>query len=174
MSRKSWKSYIIPSVFIAVFLFAVVNTALQQPVVNESPAQLSPLSDSDFVIAGADPELKIGEADLGDVALQFPGGKMLGRSEVYKPAGGKVLFTFTRKTNILNKIDITAPGLATSRGVAVGDSFDKAAGIYGDGFKRSYYRNDPATFDAVYGLENCIVFQVENNKIVKIVIMHEV
>ena len=174
MSRKSWKSYIIPFIFIAVFLFAVGITAQQQHVVSDSPAQLSPLSDSDFVIAGADPELKVGEAGLGDVSLQFPGGKMLGRSEVYKPASGDVLFTFTRKTNILNKIDITGPVMATSRGVAVGDSFDKAAGIYGDGFKRSYYRNDPATFDAVYGLENCIVFHVENNKVTKIVIMHEV
>jgi hypothetical protein len=171
--KKSWKSYIVPSIFITVFFIAVVFTALQQRPVSEYPDQLSPLTSKDFVVSGSDPVLMVGEADLGDVSLQFPGGKMLGRSEVYRPANHNVIFTFTRKTNILNKIDILGPGMETTRAVSVNDSFDNVVEKYGDGYIRSYYNNDPQTFDAIYGEEHCIVFHVINNKVNKIVIMHE-
>ena len=173
MPRKSMKSYIIPSIFITVFLIAVIFTVLQQRPVSEYPDQRSPLNSSDFVISGTDPVLQVGEADLGGVSLQFPNGKMLGRSGVYRPADNNVIFTFTRKTNILNKIDILGPGMETARAISVNDSFDKVVEKYGDGYIRSYYKSDPQTFDAVYGEEHCIVFHVINNKVNKIVIMHE-
>jgi hypothetical protein len=170
---KSKKRYIIPSIFITVFLIAVVITVLQQRPVSEYPDQLTILEQSDFVIPGSDPVLMVGEADLGDVSLQFPGGNMLGRSGVYRPASDNAMFTFTRKTNILNKIDIIAPGLETARAVSVNDSFDKVVDAYGDGYIRSYYKSDPQTFDAVYGENNCIVFHVVNNIVDKIIIIHE-
>ena len=99
---------------------------------------------------------------------------MLGRSGVYRPANVDAIFTFTRKTNILNKVDMTGPGLSTARSIAVNDSFDKVIDKYGDGFIRSYYKNDPQTFDAVYGKDQCIVFNVKDNIVKKIVIMHEI
>lgn len=174
MSKKSWKSYVIPSIFITVFLIAVVITVMQQRPVSEYPEKLSLLNSSDFVIAGTDPVLQVGEANLGDVSLQFPGGKMLGRSGVYRPADINVLFTFTRKTNLLNKVDINDAGLATTRSISVNDSFDKVVNAYGDGYVRSYYKNDPQTFDAVYGEEQCIVFNVKDNQVKRIVILHDI
>lgn len=173
MPRKSWKSYIIPSIFITVFLIAVIFTSMQQRPISEYPDQLSPLNSNDFVIAGTDPLLQVGEANLGDVTLQFPGGKMLGRSGVYKLADNNAIFTFTRKTDLLNKIDIVGPGMETARAISVNDSFDKVVEKYGDGYVRSYYKSDPQTFDAVYGKEQCIVFHVTDNKVSKIVILHE-
>jgi hypothetical protein len=146
---------------------------MQQRPVSEYPDQLSRLNSSDFVIAGTNPVLMVGEANLGDVSLQFPGGKMLGRSGVYRPADINVLFTFTRKTNLLNKIDINGPGLATTRSISVNDSFDKVVEAYGDGYVRSYYKTDPQTFDAIYGEEQCIVFNIKNNQVKRIVILHE-
>lgn len=174
MPKKTWKNYVIPSIFITVFLFAVVFTAMQQQPVNEFPERLSPLNNNDFIIAGTNPVLQVGEANLGDVSLQFPGGKMLGRSEVYRPADIDVLFTFTRKTNLLNKIDINGSGLATNRAIAVNDSFDKVVSAYGDGYVRSYYKRQPQTFDAIYGEEHCIVFNVKDNIVKRIVIFHEI
>jgi len=171
--QKTWKNYIVPSIFITVFLIAVLFSVMQQRPVNEYPDQLSPLNSNDFVIAGTDPILKVGEADLGDVSLQFPGGKMLGRSGVYRPADIDAIFTFTRKTNLLNKIDITGPGMETARAVSFNDSFDKVVKTYGNGYVRSYYKSDPQTFDAIYGKENCIIFHVIDNKVSKIVILHE-
>jgi hypothetical protein len=173
VSKKSWKNYIIPSIFIAVFLLAVIFSVVQQRPISEYPEQLSPLNNSDYVVAGTDPVLQVGEANLGDVSLQFPNGKMLGRSGIYRPAKANILFTFTKKTNLLNKIDITGPGMATARTVSYNDSFDKVVAKYGKGFIRSYYKKNPQTFDAVYGDKNCIVFHVENNIVKKIVILHE-
>lgn len=173
MSQKSWKRFIVPSIFITVFLFAVVFTALQQRPVNDYPDTLTPLLASDFVITGSNPELRVGESDLGDVSLQFPGGNMLGRSGVYRPADEKLLFTFTRKTNLLNKMDILGPGMATARAVSVNDSFDQVLAQYGPGFVRSYYKSNPQIFDAIYGEEQCIVFHVENNVVKRIVVIHE-
>lgn len=174
MPKKTWRNYIIPSIFIAVFLFAVIITMMQQSPVNEYPEQPSQLKQSDFVIAQTDPVLQVGEADLGDVSLQFPGGNMLGRSGVYRPADLNVLFTFTRKTNLLNKVDINGPGLSTSRFISVDDSFDKVVAAYGEGYVRSYFKKDPQTFDAIYGEGNCIVFNIKDNQVKRIIILHEV
>ena len=174
MAKKKIGQYVVPAIFIAVFIFALVFTLMQQRPVSEYPDQLSPLNSNDFVIANTNPPLEAGIAYIGDVQLQFPGGKMLGRSGVYRPANVNAIFTFTRKTNILNKVDITGPGLSTTRSIAVNDSFDKVIDKYGDGFIRSYYKSDPQTFDAIYGENQCIVFNVKDNIVKKIVIMHEI
>lgn len=176
MVKEKLKKYFIPALFIFVFLIGVglLLSSLRQQPVSEYPDQLSPLNNTDFVIAGTDPALQVGVSSLDEVQLQFFGGKMLGRSGVYRPAGLDALFTFTKKTNILNKLDITGPGIETSRGVAVNDSFDKVVKIYGDGYVRSYVKSDLQTFDAIYGEEQCIVFNVKDNVVKKIVILHEI
>lgn len=171
--KKKYK-YIIPAIFILAVCLGILLSDLQHQPISEYPDQLSPLNDADFVIAGTDPALRVGASSLDEVQLQFFGGKMLGRSGVYRPAGLDALFTFTRKTNILNKLDITGPGIETARGVAVNDSFDKVVKNYGDGYVRSYVKSDPQTFDAIYGEEQCIVFNVKDNVVKKIVILHEI
>ena len=91
-------------------------------------------------------------------------------SSVYRPAGQKNVFTFTKKSDILTKVDITGPGLATSRGIVFHDSFEKVVKAYGTGYVKSYAKNDPQTFDVIYGSEQYIVFHVKDGIVQRIVL----
>jgi hypothetical protein len=174
VSKKRKEQLIISALFILAIGLGLLVSGLQQRPVSEYPDQLSPLNAEDFVLVNTNPHLQLGVASMEEVRQQYPDGKMLGRSGVYKLTHLNAIFTFTRKTNILTKLDITGPGLVTARSVSVNNSFTKVVKNYGDGFIRSYYKNDPQTFDAVYGEGQCIVFHVKDNIVKKIVILHEI
>lgn len=161
--------------FIAFVFLLIVGLALQmssqhQRLETQYPDKLAELAPTDFALGNSTQSLSIGKSTGEEVMLVYPQGKTLGMSSVYRPTGQKNVFTFTKKSDILTKVDIMGPGLLTSRGIAVNDRFEKVVKAYGPGYVRSYAKNTPATFDAIYGLKQYIVFHVKNGIIEKIVI----
>lgn len=172
MSAK--KDYIIvATIFILVLTLGFFLSNRHQRLVNEYPAKLAVLETNDFLLHYDQADLLVGQASWEDVTRTYPQGKTLGMSTVYRPQGLQATFTFTKNSNILSKVDITGPGIATYRGVAVNDPFSKVVQQYGSGFIRSYLKDDPKIFDAVFGSKHYIVFHVEDNIVKKIVLDYQ-
>ncbi len=134
------------------------------------PAKMSSLGEEDFLLYNTKPNIQVGQSTGEEVQQVYPRGKTLGMSSVYRPEGLNAIFTFTKKSNVLSKVDIIGSGLSTSRGIAVNDSFDKVVKNYGPGYVRSFVKSDPDTFDAIYGSKHYIVFHVNNERVKKIVL----
>lgn len=163
--------------FIILVLFMVITIAFissnaHQRLENESPDKLTRLTTDDFTLDNKIKPIIVGVSTGEDVQHVYPKGKTLGMSSVYRPAGQESFFTFTKKSDILTKVDITGPGLTTFRGITVNNSFAKVVRAYGKGYKKSYLKNDPDTFDAIYGIDKYIVFHVKGGIVQRIVLEH--
>jgi len=161
---------------LCIFLLVIggwaIATNKNTEVIRETPAQPTILSDSDFRVSGPYGILVVGQTTREEAYKLYPQGNGLGRSGVYRPQGQDILLTFTRKENILNRIDIGVSELSTARGLKANDSFDKVIEKYGSDYTRAYVKNKPQVFDAYYGSEQYILFKVENNVVRKIIIGH--
>lgn len=161
--------------FIVLLVILVVSVALflsnrYQRLETQYPDKLTELASTDFVLESNEHTLQVGKSSWDEVQQAFPQGKNLGRSTVYRPEGQANVLTFTRRSNLLTKVDINGPGLTTSKGIAVNDDFTKVIAAYGKGYTRSYLINEPTTFDAIYGSEQYIVFHVKDGIVQRIVI----
>jgi hypothetical protein len=144
-------------------------------IVVEKPEQQAILGDSDFQVLGPTGILIVGKSTREEALNIYPAGNNLGRSGVYRPQDQDFLLTFTRKDDILNKMDIGVCDLSTARGVIVNDSFDKVIEKYSISYTRAYEKDKPQTFDALYGSDKqYILFKVEDNLVKKIVIGYSI
>lgn len=157
-------------VFISIVGLAVLASSHHQRLATQYPDQLVELASADFTLEKNTQAIQVGQSSWDEVRKIYPQGKILGMSSVYRPEGQAYVLTFTEKSNVLTKVDITGPGLNTSRGIAVNDSFAKVVAAYGEDYIKSYLKNDPEIFDAIYGSQQNIVFHVSDDIVQRIVI----
>jgi len=175
METNHKKEYLIIALLVLVVAgIGFISSSRYQHMQTDYPSEASIIGAEDFLLTNTQPNLVIGESSWKEVQKCYPEGKTLGMSTVYRLDQLPVIFTFTKKSNILTKVDILGPGLPTARGVEVGDSYDKLVKTYGSGFIRSYAKNDPHTFDAIYGSKEYIVFHVKEQRIEKIVLVNPI
>lgn len=175
MNGSNKKDYLfIIAVLIVVCGIAFLSSNSYQRLVNEYPDQIVQLTADDFRLANTVPPIDLGESTGKEVKQVFPQGKTLGMSSVYRPAGQDNVFTFTKNSDVLTKVDISGSGLTTARGIAFHDSFDKVVKAYGKGYVKSYKKNDPQSFDAIYGEKQYIVFHVKDGVVQRIVLQYPV
>jgi hypothetical protein len=134
------------------------------------PHENTTLTEQDFLIETNNGTLQIGCSSFDEVIALLPEGKILGMSTIYKPDNLDCLFTFTEDEDILHRIHINTPALSTSRGIKVGEPFARAIKIYGSNYAKVNLLNESDDFDAVYGTDDNIIFQVRKNNITKIII----
>lgn len=171
MKASDKKEYIVVAVifFVAVIIFSYIS--LNHPdIVTEAPNQVAVLTESDMTLSTDAGLLKVGKSTRDEAMTLFPDGENLGRSGLYRPRDLDCLLSFSKKEDILIRIDLGQCELSTSRGIKVNDSFDKVLAAYGYGFTKAYDRQTPQIFDAYYGSDQYILFKVENNIVVKIYI----
>lgn len=169
------KEYVM--VIFLVIIAAIIGLAVRfsQPGIEiVYPEQDTELAVQDFVIKTENGEITIGVSSWEEVVSLFPAGEMLGLSTIYRPAAGDCLFTFTEDENILNKMHIDTDHYITNRGIKVGDSFSAIEKQYGMNYARVISKEKPDYFEAVYGTENNIVFQIQNNHVEKIILQHDI
>lgn len=130
------------------------------------------LSPRDFQVITPVGILQVGESSWDEVNHVFPMGKTLGMSTVYKPLNQNLLLTFANPKNILEKADLLSPILSTNRGVKISDSIDVVIQKYGDQYIKITDQNDPQHLDMVYGTKPCIVFNITDEKVSRIVLDH--
>lgn len=166
------------AIIIIIFITAIIGGLVVNSRVQLNyhyPDQFLLLEDGDFKLTWQQHAVQIGSTPGEEVMKQFPQGHMLGISTIFSTTpDNSLLFTFTEKDNIVYKAHIESADLTTSRGVRAGDSFNKAIQLYGE----SYAWVDAGQsedFDAVYGSDNsrCIVFQVRNGLIQRIVLQND-
>ncbi len=171
MINSSKKDYLfIILVFLLVFVFGILLSNQHQRLVTQYPDKLVELAAADFTLKSNEHTLQVGQSTWDQVRQVYPQGKILGMSSVYRPEGQAFVFTFTKKSNVLTKVDINGSGLATSRGLAVNDSFAKVVAAYGEDYVKSYLKNDPAIFDAIYGSNQNVVFHIKDGVVQRIVL----
>lgn len=132
------------------------------------------LHNSDYIVQVDGGKLSIGQTSLADAKRLLPKGKDLGMSTVYKSSSPECILTFNKDQTVLKKLHLLSPELATARGISVGDPFSKVVGAYGKNYTYTGKALHAADFSAIYQQDENrgIIFQIENNKVYKIV-LHE-
>ncbi|MGI5921740.1 MAG: hypothetical protein ACOX6I_08400 [Syntrophomonadaceae bacterium] len=165
-------------VVLIILLLAVATgffmSSRHSRLVMKYPDQQAKLTEDDFSIITARGVLKVGSSSFAEVTRLYPQGKTLGMSTVYAPENSGCLFTFSKKENILIKIHIDSSEVSTFRHITVNQPFTKVVTAYGNNFARVSQQNDTDNFDAVYGSDDSIVFQVRDNMVKKIIVQKEV
>lgn len=164
-------------VVIVIVIAAVIGLAVRfsQPGIEiVYPEQNTELAVQDFLIKTEQGDISVGVSSWEQVTALFPEGEMLGLSTIYRPAANDCLFQFTEDENILNKMHINTDYFITNRGVKVGDSFSDVQIQYGLNCATVTSKNKPDYFEAIYGGENNIVFHIQNNNVIKIIIQHNI
>jgi len=157
-------------IFISAILLCLWYSSRHTDIIRINPDQQTILADNDFIISSPTGSLIVGKSTRDEVKKIYPEGKDLGKSGVYRPSNQDLLLSFSRKENILIKMDIGNCDLSTSRGIKVNDSFDKVVEKYGPNYTRAYDKDKPQIFDAFYGSDKYILFKVDNNVVTKIII----
>lgn len=175
MSKRK-EIYIALGIIIIVFTLALSLAVRGQPQLEEYyPSSNIEFQEQDFTIIANGITLAVGSASFEEVTAAFPQGEPLGMSTIYQPKNTDCLLTFTKKGNILHKIHIGTPELATFRGCKVGDPFSRVIESYGEYYAYVRLAGELHNFDAVYGEDNsrCIIFQVRQDKVVKIILQND-
>jgi len=164
---------------VVVIMAAIIGLIVRftQPGLEiDYPEQDTVLTMEDFTIKTDQGEITVGVSSWDQVTAQLPGGETLGLSTIYRPPEKDCLLQFTEDENILNKMHIFADRFVTSRGVKVTDPFSAVEVSYGPNYTQIKSKDKPDYFEAVYGSgnNNSIVFQVQDNKIVKIILQHDI
>lgn len=164
---------------VLIIVAAVIGLVVRftQPGIEiDYPEQDTILSMDDFTVNYGNGQVTVGVSSWDQVTALFPGGESLGLSTIYRPPAEDCLLQFTEDENILNKMHISSEHFTTSRGVKVGDAFSVAESTYGPDCAKIKSKEKPDYFEAVYGSgnNNNIVFQVQDNKVVKIVLQHDI
>ncbi len=171
MKTSHKKDYLfIVLVFLLVVGLALLISNRHQRLETIYPDKLTELAATDFILKSDEHTLNVGQSSWEEVWQVYPQGNIMDMISVYRPEGQVNVLTFTKKSNMLTKVNITGPGLITSRGIAVNDGFDKVITAYGKGYIRSYLKNEPAVFDAIYGSKQYIAFHVKNGIVQRIVV----
>lgn len=171
------KEYLYVSLAIILVISLAVFIVSRSPQIETVyPEERLILPPDDFIICADEEQFIVGQTSWDEAMIIFPAGKMLGKSTVYHPDGLPVYLTFSEDENILIGVHIFGPGLATSRGVAVGDSPDQAVQQYGENYVRFSQKNSSnQDYDMLYGEnDNTVIFQIRNEIIDKIVIQHTI
>lgn len=164
-------------VVIVIVIAAVIGLAVRfsQPGIEiVYPEQNTELAVQDFLIKTEQGDISVGVSSWEQVTALFPEGEMLGLSTIYRPAANDCLFQFTEDENILNKMHIITEYFITNRGVKVGDPFSDVEKRYGLNYATVTSNDKPDYFEAIYGGENNIVFHIQNNNVIKIIIQHNI
>ncbi|NLB88423.1 MAG: hypothetical protein GX790_04235 [Syntrophomonadaceae bacterium] len=172
--KKEYLIILITVVLVYAFGFYIANN--QDPLDIVYPNEDAILDSNDFLVEFANGKLAIGSSSWEEVVQVFPEGKMLGMSTIYSPANIDALLTFTEDENILCRLHITDPSIATSRNIKTGDSFSKVVETYGPNYASVSKRGNKDDFDAVYYCkenDNSIVFQIRNNVVERIVLQND-
>ena len=164
---------------IIIIITAIIGLIVRfsQPAVEIAyPESDAILTGQDFTIKTDHSEVTIGISRWEQVISAFPEGETLGLSTIYRPAAHDCLLTFTEDENILNKMHIDSNHYVTNRGIKVGDPFSSVEASYGKNYAQLTTKAKPDYFEAVYGSGNInnIVFQVQDNKVAKIILQHEI
>ncbi|HHW61942.1 MAG TPA: hypothetical protein GX404_08570 [Syntrophomonadaceae bacterium] len=138
-------------------------------VVTDIPQKQNALPVKDFVVNIETLAVHPGQ-DYDEIIKMFPSGHTLGMSTVYCADDMELLFTFSKKENILIKVDIMEPNIHTARGIGVGDSEDKLLATYGQGYTLVYDKKRPHEQEFIYGMDHYIVFKLKDKRIDKIVL----
>jgi hypothetical protein len=157
-------------IFIAAVLMFSLISRNHADIITETPNQSAILNDNDMTVANATGNLIVGRSTRDEVMQVYPDGDNLGRSGLYRPKNMDCLLSFSKKEEVLIRVDIGFCDLSTSRGIKANDSFDKVVDQYGDGYTKSYDKKTPQIFDAYYGSDQYILFKIENNLVKKIYI----
>jgi hypothetical protein len=175
MFQQNRREIVIIVVIIVVAFCLGLSVAGSRDSLNvHYPDQFAVLDDEDFELAWRNHEIHVGSTPGETVMELYPFGYMLGISTIFSLNEDNILFTFTEEENILHKAHIENPDLPTYRGIRVSDPFDLAVEQYGEQY--AWVDNgNPDDFDAVYGSDNsrCIVFQVRNGVITRIVLQND-
>jgi hypothetical protein len=165
------KEYIVVAVIVIVAVLIFSYISWNHPdIVTEAPNQASVLTSNDMTLSTSSGILWVGQSTREEAITIFPQGENLGRSGLYRPVNLDCLLSFSKKEDVLIRIDLGPCDLSTSRGIKVNDSFDQVLAAYGTGFTKAYDRKTPQMFDAYYGTDQFILFKVENNIVKKIYI----
>lgn len=152
-----------------VIMFALISKSAPEIVV-VNPPQPTILAEQDLVLVQPNGNVEVGHTTRDELMAVFPNGANLGRSGMYHPAGLDLWLTMSRKEEVVIRMDITDPQIATSRGIKANDSFDKVVEKYGPNYARAYDKEAPDKFDASYGTDQYVLFKVEDNTVKKILI----
>ena len=174
MQRGKKKEY-------ALIIFIVILIAGAAYYISKDHAQLQTvvsknqvlLDEQDFLVKIDRNNLSIGTSTQDEVLKILPQGKTLGMSTIYKLESPDCLLTFNKDGKILQKLHIYSQDIPTKRGIKVGDSFALVIEKYGPNYSSVGYPGKPKDFDAVYGADNNIVFQVRNDKVKAIILQKE-
>ncbi|MEN6463415.1 MAG: hypothetical protein ABFC94_18860 [Syntrophomonas sp.] len=174
MRTSDKKEYMMVLVLLLLILGAgLIMSSRHSELVFKYPDHPAILNTNDFSVNTGNGILEIGKSSFADVAKLYPQGRTLGMSTVYSPKNSGCLFTFSKKSNILITIHINTNQTSTFRHITLNDSFASVVKAYGKNYARVSQKGDTANFDAVYGAESSIVFQIRNNLVKKIIIQKE-
>lgn len=169
--RRTRESLIVLIIVILVFGINLIYTLQNRiELVTVEPDKPTLLSQEDFRIDIGTQSIYPGQSTLNDVMAILPSGHTLGMSTVYRIDNMNLLFTFSKKESILNKIDIADEKIHTARGLGVGDSKDQVEEKYGNGYTLVYDRSHPEEQELIYGQDHFMVFKMKQDKVDKIVI----
>jgi hypothetical protein len=165
------KEYMIVAIIFttAVLIFSYISLN-HADIIREAPDQAAILQPSDMTVATNSGTLMVGNTTREDAMLFFTNGTNLGRSGLYRLQDQDCLLSFSKKEDVLIRVDLGQCDLSTSRGIKVNDPFDKVLALYGNGFTKAYDKKTPQMFDAYYGSDQYILFKVENNVVMHIYI----
>lgn len=158
--------------FVAVYIIsiAIITFANRMDIEHEAPMEITQLENEDFIVKNSIGNLNVGLTDWQDATALFEG-KTLGRSTVYSPECHDCYLIFTKKENILCKMDIMDKGFSTNRGITMESNFADVLNAYGSNYDKISQKNQPRVFDLIYGTDNnYIVFQFDNDHMKKIVL----
>lgn len=164
------ESFVVLAIVIPVVLmFALISSSAPEVVVLDPP-QLTLLAEQDLVMSIPGGDVKVGSTTRDEVMTIFPNGENLGRSGMFHAAGLDLYITMSRDEEVVIRLDIADPGIATCRGIRANDSFDQVVAEYGPNYTKAYDTAAPQKFDAYYGDEQYVLFKVEDNVVKKILI----
>ncbi len=152
-----------------VIMFALISSSAPEIIVVDPP-QPTILAEQDLILAQPNGKVEVGNTTRDELMAVFPDGANLGRSGMYHPEGLDLWLTMSRNEDVVIRMDITDPRIATSRGIRANDSFDKVVETYGPNYTLAYDQDTPDKFDASYGGDQYVVFKVEDNTVKKILI----
>lgn len=169
--KMNKKSVLIPLgilVFAVAFAFWSASRGADLDILY--PLEPTPLAAEDVHVKTPTGVIHVGLSTSDEVKAQFPGGKTLGMSTVYADQDNGCNFTFTKHSDQLWVMQIEKSGLATNRGIKVGDPFEPdVLNAYGDNYGMVRQPGNTKDFDVAYGDDaSSIIFQVRDHVVTKI------
>ena len=159
-------------IFIVVLVFGLSLYCTNKNKIDlatQVPQEQNMLPAEDFVVNIDSLAVHPGQS-YDEIIKYFPSGHNLGMSTVYRTDDKELLFTFSKKENILTKMDIMDPSIRTARGIGVGDSEDKLIATYGQGYTLVYDKKRPHEQEFIYGMDHYIVFKLKDKRIDRIIL----